>query len=434
MAQTLSASQRRPVLISAGLLAFLLLGLIGRAGATDLWDQTVANSTPQSQFQLYEGTAQSGLNYRGGAGLPLPAPSGGGGTIGSISGSTGKGCGIDFAAEFEALFDVNALESYFKGLASSAISAAPLVLMCYLSPTLCDAYKHFKSMASGLLQARAAECQAVEAAALDYGARMAKKRELQCIEEKTAAGVPRYVAQDDCRAVGSTELVGFDFGKVSDINIVDDGLKQVGADDDTQRFAKAVLGDVGFRSSSGGRRQEFKKLQPAGLEQEWGRLYQDYGQQLTTLVDQVKTGGTPAVEDLQKVSAPGVPVTRSLLQQLSLMHSSARAIAIQRIASALTLARLEYQLSMLQMELSELSRLAANTNQSTEEVERQIRTLEAMRGRLRALKEGQDNLTQVLREMDQAASAERAAARGRATVTPPKEPAIDLGGGLRLTK
>src|SRR3989442_15481210 len=125
--------------------------------------------------------------------------------------------------------------------------------MCYVSPTLCDAYKHFKSMASGLLQARAADCRAVEAAALDYGSRMAKKRELQCIEEKTAAGVPRYVAQDDCRGVGATELVGFDFGKVSDLNIIDDGLKQVGADDATRRFAKAVLGDVGFRGGSSGR-------------------------------------------------------------------------------------------------------------------------------------------------------------------------------------
>jgi hypothetical protein len=326
------------------------------------------------------------------------------------------------------------LESYFTGLASSAISAAPLVLMCYVSPTLCDAYKHFKSMASGLLQARAAECQAVEAAARDYGGRMAKKRELQCIEEKTAAGTSRYVAQDECRAIGSTELVGFDFGKVSDINIIDDGLKHVGADQDTQRFAKAILGDVGFRTSGGGRKQEFKKLQPDGIEQEWGRLYQDFGQQLTTLVDQVKTGGAPTVEALQSVSAPGVPITRSLLQQVSLMPPSARAIAVQRIASALTLARLEYQLYVLQMELSELSRLAANTNQSTEEIERQIRTLEAMRGRLRALKEGQDNLTHVLREMDQAATAERTAARGRATVTPSRDPTIELGGGLMLTK
>src|SRR5438445_10219637 len=168
---------------------------------------------------------------------------------------------------------------------------------------------------------------------------MAEKREMQCSEEEAAAGVPSYGAQDDCRAVGSTELVGFDFGKVSDINIVDDGLKQVGADEDTQRFAKAVLGDVGFRGSSSGRRHEFKKLQPEGLEQEWGRLYQDYGQRLTTLADQVKTGGMPTVEDLQRVSAPGVPVTRSLLQQLSIMNPSARCIAIQRIECSLHLSR-----------------------------------------------------------------------------------------------
>src|SRR2546430_4388679 len=169
------AAPRRPfiVLIVAAVVALLLVGLIGRAGAVALWDQTVTNSTPQSQFQLYEGTGQSGLNYRGGAGLPLPAPSGGGGTVGAISGSTGTGCGIDFAAEFKALFDVNALESYFKGLASSAISAAPLVLMCYVSPTLCDAYKHFKSMASGLLQPRAAQWQAGAAAALGDDTRLA---------------------------------------------------------------------------------------------------------------------------------------------------------------------------------------------------------------------------------------------------------------------
>src|SRR5260370_4609556 len=199
MAHTLRPPSTRLLFVIIALVVTLLLGgRGGRAGAADLWDQTVTNSTPESQFQLSEGTRQSGLSYRGGTGLPLPAPSGSS-TIGAISGSTGKGCGIDFAAEFKALFDVNALESYFKGLASSAIAAAPLVLMCYASPTLCDAYKHFKSMASGLLQARAAECQAVEAAALDYGARMAKKRDLQCIEEQTAAPVPPSPPQDHRR-------------------------------------------------------------------------------------------------------------------------------------------------------------------------------------------------------------------------------------------
>src|SRR5260370_18616605 len=128
MAHTLRPPSTRFLLVITAVVVRLLLGgLVGRAGAADLWDQTVTNSTPESQFQLYESTGQSGFSYRGGTGLPLPAPSGSS-TIGAISASTGKGCGIDFAAEFTALFDLTALESYFKGLASSAIAAAPLVL------------------------------------------------------------------------------------------------------------------------------------------------------------------------------------------------------------------------------------------------------------------------------------------------------------------
>ena len=58
MAQTLRASRMRPlVLVIAGVFVLLLVA-VGCAGATDLWDRTVTSSTPQSQFQLYEGTAQ----------------------------------------------------------------------------------------------------------------------------------------------------------------------------------------------------------------------------------------------------------------------------------------------------------------------------------------------------------------------------------------
>ena len=61
----------------------------------------------------------------------------------------GAGCGItDFVGEFKAMFSTQALESYFEGLIGTAIASAPLVLLCYASPTLCDAYKHFKQMAS----------------------------------------------------------------------------------------------------------------------------------------------------------------------------------------------------------------------------------------------------------------------------------------------
>jgi hypothetical protein len=107
----LVAARTNAVAVSAvAVFVLVLAGSVGETGATDLWSQMVTKSTPQSQFQLFESTAQSGLNYRTRAGLPLPA--GGGGTIGAISGSTGKGCGIDFAGEFKALFDANALDRF----------------------------------------------------------------------------------------------------------------------------------------------------------------------------------------------------------------------------------------------------------------------------------------------------------------------------------
>lgn len=396
------------------------------------WDQMVRQSTPDSQFQYFDSASQSGLTYRGTPGLPLPRPDGGGGTIGQISGSTGRGCGIDFASEFTALFNVNALESYFKGLASSAISAAPLVLMCYASPTLCDAYKHFKAMASGLLQARAAECQAVEQAAMGIGDKMAKKRELECIEEKTAAGVPRYQAQDDCRAVAASEIVGFDMKKVPNVNVIEDGLKHVGASPETQEFAKAILGDISFKTSGSGRQTELKKVPVDGVEREWGRLYQDYVDELTTLIDTVAQGGVPQPDALRKVSAPGVPITQSVLQQIVLEPPHTRAIVIQQIASALTRARLDFEFHRLRVHLAEAARSAAASNQTQEEIERQLRVVDALRARLPALKESQDDLVAVLRQMERRAAEERATARGRTPVVTVPDPHVDLGGGLKL--
>src|SRR5437773_9923231 len=103
------ARRRFIVVIVAAVVALVLVSVVGRADAVDLWDQTVTNSTPQSQFQLYEGAGQSGLPYRGGAGLPLPVPAAAAGTVGAISATTGTRCGLDFAAEFNARFHANAL-------------------------------------------------------------------------------------------------------------------------------------------------------------------------------------------------------------------------------------------------------------------------------------------------------------------------------------
>jgi hypothetical protein len=186
-------------------------------------------------------------------------------------------------------------------------------------------------------------------------------------------------------------------------------------------------------SGSGGRQQDFRKLPTDAVEREWGRLYQEYSEQLTVVTDEVAAGTTPSEEDLRKLSAPGLPLTRSVLQQVALLERNARALALQRLASALTLARLDYQFHVLQAELTEAARLAAASNQANEELERQFRAIDTLRSRLRALKEGQDNITAVLREIEQVSSEQRAASRARTPVVQEKAAgSLELGGGLRL--
>jgi hypothetical protein len=428
MRRTMTRLRQR--LVARGVLGLLLLSLAESAAAQDLWEKTVRDSTPSSQFQKYE----NGAAYQGRTALPLPRPEGGGGTIGSVSSRTGKGCGaFDFASEFKAMFDSNAAESYIKGLGSAALTSAPLVLMCYASPTLCDAYKHFKSMASGMLSARAAECQAVENAAMEYGDKMAKRGEKQCIEEKQAAGVDLSRALDECKAAGTT-LLGFDMKKVPNIKVVEDGLKAVGADQDTQDFAKSVLGEVSMGGSgSGGRSQNFRPMPKDGAERMWGEYYQACSDQQAALVEQVAAGVTPSEDDLRKISAPGLPVTRSVLQQMALLDPSRRALAGQRFCSALTLARLEHKYSELQAYLADAERLAASSNNANEEIKQQLQALEVQRARLRVLKEGQDNITGVLREIGQDAADQRAAAKARTPVSEGKgKDGVDLGGGVRM--
>ena len=62
-----------------------------------------------------------------------------------LSGS--KGCsGFDLASSFNSTFSEQILADYLKNISSSAIAAAPMLLLEYASPTLADIVKHFNAM------------------------------------------------------------------------------------------------------------------------------------------------------------------------------------------------------------------------------------------------------------------------------------------------
>ena len=89
---------------------------------------------------------RTGFYYRGGIDYRpqvLPEEPGVGYSI--LSGS--KGCsGFDLASSFNSAFSEQILADYLKGISSSAIAAAPMLLLEYVSPTLADIVKHFNAM------------------------------------------------------------------------------------------------------------------------------------------------------------------------------------------------------------------------------------------------------------------------------------------------
>ena len=123
---------------------------------------------------------RSGFYYRGGVDyrpqVPVEEPGVG---YSILSGS--KGCsGFDLASSFNSTFSEQILADYLKGISSSAIAAAPMLLLEYASPTLADIVKHFSAMTNMRLGLRYAQCEDIEKAAGEYMDKLRKKSESVC--------------------------------------------------------------------------------------------------------------------------------------------------------------------------------------------------------------------------------------------------------------
>jgi hypothetical protein len=417
-------------------LAVIGLGLSAgtRPVQADLWDTLVSGSVTASQIDVTRGD-QTGLTWRGGPQLALP--SGGGGPVLRVEAGGGGGCGItDFVGEFKAMFSTQALESYFEGLAGAALASAPLVLLCYASPTLCDAYKHFKQMSSEVLNLRAGECRAVEQAAANLGTSLNRQQQLACIDDRIAAGDPSWVALDACKAQSQATTLDYLLQRVGTFNVVESALQAVGADTETAAFAKTLLGDVRF---TGGR----WAAEPAGsqaAEGLWGSLFAQAVDRLTAAVESVSGGGRLGASDIAAISVPGVPLSEPILARLAVLPPAERQLAIQKLATALTLARLEY---LLQTTEDQLRQAAAHPSQTPQRaaLEERIEALHRAQARFRALKQNADSLTDVLAAIEHAAHAHEGRTVGETAPRGPQTPAPVsaagerpwLGGGLELS-
>ena len=420
-------------LAHASMIAIALAGAPSHARA-DLWDTLVSGSVTATQIDVTRGD-QTGLTWRGGPQLSLP--SGGGGPVVRVEAGIGGGCGItDFVSEFKAMFSTQALESYFEGLIGTAIASAPLVLLCYASPTLCDAYKHFKQMASEVLSLRAGECRAVEEAAASLGTSLNRQQQLACIDERIAAGDPSWVALDACKAESQSTTLDYLLRRVGELNVVEGALQAVGADPDTATFARTLLGEVRFA----GGRWTAEPATTQAAEGLWGTLFARYVEQLTAAVETVGGGGRLGASEIAAISVPGVPLSEPILARLAVLPPAERQLAIQKLATALALARLEYLIQATEDQLRQAAAHPSQTHQRAA-LEERIEALHRAQARFRALKQNADSLTDVLAAIERTARGHEGRSVGHTAPRGPRTPAPVsaagqrpwLGGGLELS-
>ena len=192
-----------------------------------------------------------------------------------------------------------------RGSLGTAIASAPLVLLCYASPTLCDAYKHFKQMASEVLSLRAGECRAVEQAAANLGTSLNRQQQLACIDERIAARRPELgrpgrlqgAEPDDHARLHASRGVG-------EFKVVESALQASGADAETAAFAKALLGDVRFAAGDGAASPGVE-----AAEGVWGRPSSGTSSGWRRASTPSPAAGRSGPARSPAISVPGVPVS-----------------------------------------------------------------------------------------------------------------------------
>ena len=197
---------------------------------------------------------RSGFYYRGGLDYhPNVPPDDPGVGYSIISGS--KGCsGFDLASSFNSVLSEQIMADYLKNISSSAMAAAPMLLLEYVSPTLADIIKHFNAMTNMRLGLRYAQCEDIEKAAGEYMDKLRKKSEDECVKEKQSQGIDIDSALKACKE-GKDPFAflknaeGIPLAQGGKIDILADIFKKINIPDDRKDFVKSVVGETTITSS-----------------------------------------------------------------------------------------------------------------------------------------------------------------------------------------
>ena len=276
---------------------------------------------------------RSGFYYRGGLDYhPNVPPDEPGVGYSIISGS--KGCsGFDLASSFNSVLSEQIMADYLKNISSSAMAAAPMLLLEYVSPTLADIIKHFNAMTNMRLGLRYAQCEDIEKAAGEYMDKLRKKSEDECVKEKQSQGIDIDSALKACKE-GKDPFAflknaeGIPLAQGGKIDILADIFKKINIPDDRKDFVKSVVGETTITSSQIENNKGEKSIYKVNDE-----FRTDTSGKLFSLTEEYLNSKTVSDDSLKELSLPNNPVTAEQIRDITLMPKAKQYIAVSKISS-----------------------------------------------------------------------------------------------------
>jgi hypothetical protein len=349
--------------------------------SADLFD--TARSATRMDISFQDST---GVQIRGGISLST-GQSGANVTLFRSGAQIGGPCGsFDFGSSIKEAFE--SIPDLFQSAGEGILDNLPMLVLCYLSPTVCDQFKHYQSLINMVISSKYAQCQATQNAMAYGGLRLRGGEIARCLEDEANAGHALSAALQKCNG-DPTTLRRPDGTQGVEANLVKDVLAAAGSSTETQTLAHSLLGEITLRAGNGRFGAQSERPQAALLGQ-YELRKADADAALRQAVDELQQTGSLMPATLQAITIPGQPLPRAALEALvALQHDPVRyETLLGKLATGMALSRLVWDCHQLQEDLT----AAAEGNAHLSDEERRL-----LEKRFESL---QRNLAQVMAKTD----------------------------------
>jgi hypothetical protein len=283
------------------------------ATAAPAWAGSFDNAVNAVQMRASVHDA-TGVTVRGGVNLSTGAQTS---ALFNANVQIGGGCGaFNFQGSIKEAFEE--IPQMLEDLAWGVVRALPMVIICSMEPVVCDIAKDINNYLNVLINARYAQCQNTQNAAIYAGLRLRGGQVSQCLSQQSAQGVGIERAMRLCNEE-PFNLRNPDGSFGAEVHLIQDTLRAAGANQETQQLAQAFLGDVTMQAGN-----PFRISSQSPLEAMFGRYdehKQKYGERLNAAVATYQASGTVPEATLRSLSVPGQPMPGVAIEKLAVLRT-----------------------------------------------------------------------------------------------------------------